>query len=87
MSVLDNGMGIADHVVEAPDGQGEVVSERTDDSMDGLQMALRGGDASKSIMFHPSGVSALDSRKAASPFVTTRTRVLFQNKNRFVALA
>ena len=55
VSVLDNGMGIADHVVEAPDGQGEVVSERTDDSMDGLQMALRVGGRIKKHHVSPIG--------------------------------
>jgi len=55
VSVLDNGMGIADHVVEAPDGQGEVVSEPTDQSMDGLQMALRVGGRIKKHHVSPIG--------------------------------
>jgi hypothetical protein len=55
VSVLDNGMGIADHVVEAPDGHGEVVSEPTEQSMDGLQMALRVGGRIKKHHVSPIG--------------------------------
>ena len=88
VSVLDNGMGIADHVVEAPDGQGEVVSERTDDSMDGLQMALRVGGRIKKHHVSPIGRFGFGLPQSGIALCyDTHMRVCLQNQDRVVALA
>lgn len=82
VSVLDNGMGIPDHVEEGQDGQGNPVTQASEDSMDGLQMALRVGGRIRKHHLSPIGRFGFGLPQSAIALCyDTHTRVHTKTKN------